>query len=344
MQDAATTRDPATRAVLRALTESLRHQAGVREGDGVLVACSGGADSVALLRAMHGLAPKRRWRLRVEVAHVQHHLRDTAERDAAFVARLAEHLGLAHHRRDLDLRAGAATTQADNLEARAAEARYAALAEVAAKRGLFLVATAHHADDQLETLLMRLLRGSAIRGMAGIAPVRALSPQARLIRPLLGVTRSTLRSYLQRLNQPWHEDESNDDATRTRAALRRGVLPTLLSMRPDLPQRLRDWTQHAAQLQALLEHAADEVVFPLSRDAARRENPAVLQAALQRALLARGEPADRVSSARLRAVSRAIRDTDGRPRRFGWSRCRVCIDAQTVWVSCVDEAGDLGEP
>ena len=234
---------------MRALTTGLRRRCHVREGDRVLVAVSGGADSVALLRALHLLAPRRTWRLSLAVAHVQHHLRPDAEGDAAFVAGLAEQLKLPAYRRDLD-----PTAWTGNTEAAARQARYAALTDAARDADATHVATAHHADDQLETLLMRLLRGTAPQGFTGIPWTRPLTPDnqhpvsnTQLIRPLLAATHAHTRDFLRQLDQPWREDPTNTDRSRTRARLRHEVLPVLRDLNPaaalhasQLADRLRD--------------------------------------------------------------------------------------------------------
>jgi len=207
---------------------------------------------VALLRALHLLAPRRRWRLRITVAHVQHHLRgEAAENDAAFVARLAMALGLSSVR--ADIYPGDA---AGNVEANARDQRYAALADLAADVGASVVATAHHADDQLETLLMAVIRGTGPLGLRGIAWSRPLGDDAasgaqggvKLVRPMLGATRDQAHDLLRALKQDWRNDDSNKDTTRTRARLRRDVLPVLRELNAGaalnalrLSERMRDF-------------------------------------------------------------------------------------------------------
>lgn len=214
---------PHYRPLVRAVAHGLRHRAQVHEGDHLLVACSGGADSVALLRALHLLAPRRRWRLRLTVAHVQHHLRgDAAEGDAAFVAELSAELGLGFVR--ADIRPGDA---AGNLEAIARDQRYAALARLAVEARAGAVATAHHADDHLETLLMAVIRGTGPAGLRGVAWSRPIADQVQLVRPMLGATRDQALDLLGALGQDWREDATNTDVARTRARLRRDVLPVL---------------------------------------------------------------------------------------------------------------------
>lgn len=205
---------------------------GVGAGDRVLIACSGGADSVALLLASASLATLDKWALDVHVAHVHHHLRDDADDDAKFVADLAERFDLRHHRRDIH--PGDAP---GNTEANARLARYEALADIAQAIDADHIATAHHADDQLETLLMRIIRGTGPRGMRGILPVRrCTSDGGRLIRPMLVVTHDEAIAYLRACDHPWREDHTNADRSRTRARLRADVLPVLKSINPKASQ------------------------------------------------------------------------------------------------------------
>lgn len=225
---------PSYLPLVRALVHGLRHRCGVLEGDRVLVACSGGADSVALLRALHLLQDRRTWNLSLTVAHVQHHLRpeDEAEGDAAFVEALAGQLGLKYVRRDIT------PVEADgNVEANAREQRYAALTEMAFEVGATYVATAHHADDQLETLLMAILRGTTAKGLRGIAWQRPLNESVTLIRPMLNATHAEAIELLESLDQPWREDATNLDKSRTRARLRHEVLPVLRELRPSVARK-----------------------------------------------------------------------------------------------------------
>ncbi|MEM8783256.1 MAG: tRNA lysidine(34) synthetase TilS [Planctomycetota bacterium] len=313
------------------LTESLRREAGIDEGDGVLIACSGGADSVALLRAMHALAPKRRWRLRIEALHVQHHLRESAERDAWFVAELCDSLGIAHHRVDVNEPEAQRMTPR-NLELRAREWRLSAYRDAAAQRGLRFVITAHHAGDQLETVLMRLMRGAAVSAMAGITPARPLGPGLTLAHPLLRLHHDTLRDYLRGLHQPWREDETNADTTRLRAALRERVTPDLFRLATDLPERLATWNAHASDVGDLLRERASAVRFPLPRELARSMNPAVFQLAVSQRLADLGERGDRKPASLLRSIRCAATDLSGKTRRIELKRCVVRVERDAIHI------------
>ena len=185
-----------------------------------VVAVSGGGDSVGLLRVLHALAPG--LEVRLSLAHLDHGARGEASRaDAEFVARLAEGLGL-----PFDLghwRPG----RVGHFEADARRARYDWLAELARARGASAVVVGHTRDDQAETILHRIVRGTGPRGLAGMAARRPLADGIVLLRPLLKVGRAEVRDYLAALGQPYREDASNADLSRTRARIRHDLLPRL---------------------------------------------------------------------------------------------------------------------
>lgn len=193
--------------------------------DGVVLAVSGGPDSVALARAA---AAARGGGGRLVLAHLNHGLRGAeSDADEAFVADLASRLaGVELCRARLDVAAEAERAGA-NLEAAARRLRYAWLASVAREHGCLRVATGHTADDQAETVLHRLLRGAGLQGLRGIAPRRPLAPGVELVRPMLGLTRPEVLAFLRGLGQPFREDASNRDLCRTRNRIRHELLPLL---------------------------------------------------------------------------------------------------------------------
>ena len=197
-------------------------------GGGMVVAVSGGPDSVALVRGLLALPTTAGQRL--VLAHLNHLLRGRdSDADEAFVHGLYETLRSQGHDK-LTLHTGrsevAAQARAEhgNLESVARRVRYAWLAEVARKEGVPSVATGHTADDQAETVLHRLLRGTGPKGMRGIAARRALVPGVELVRPLLRVTRAEVLAYLARLGQTFREDASNNDRRYTRNRIRHELL------------------------------------------------------------------------------------------------------------------------
>ncbi|HEX6678360.1 MAG TPA: tRNA lysidine(34) synthetase TilS [Actinomycetes bacterium] len=195
-----------------------------RPGDGVAVAVSGGADSVALLHAMHTLAGPRAWRL--GVLTVDHGLRPGSAADAAFVAEEAGRLGLPVRLlrlapEELGRHRGAGP------EGAARAARYAAMLAAADEHGWDWLATGHTEDDQAETVLLQLLRGAGPDGLAGMAV-----HSGRLLRPLLRVQRAQTRACCAALGIRWREDPSNQDQHFLRNAVRARVLPLLEELRP----------------------------------------------------------------------------------------------------------------
>jgi tRNA(Ile)-lysidine synthase len=190
-------------------------------GETVLVAVSGGADSVALL---HVLTQLTELSLRLHVLHVDHGLRPDASRDAEFVRGLAARLRLPVEVTSVTVPRGG------SLEAAARGARYAALEAEAERLGAHRIALGHTADDQAETVLMRMLGGAGVRGLAGIPAVRG-----RIIRPLLEVRRAEFVPTLRAADLPWVEDLSNRDPKFLRNRIRHDVLPLLgASYSPDV--------------------------------------------------------------------------------------------------------------
>ncbi|MCE5301536.1 MAG: tRNA lysidine(34) synthetase TilS [Planctomycetaceae bacterium] len=216
----------------------------------VVAAVSGGCDSVALLRAMTALKTDGDGRLCV--AHLNHHLRPDADRDERFVVELCSRLGVA-------CQVGHATVrdQGDGLEAAARLARYEFLEQTAARLGARLVATAHTADDQAETILHRIVRGTGLRGLSGMTRARPLG-HATLLRPLLGIRRDELAVYLDALGQPYCRDSSNTDRRFTRNRLRLEAMPMLREQfNPHLTDALLRLGALAAESQQTIDRQAN---------------------------------------------------------------------------------------
>jgi tRNA(Ile)-lysidine synthase len=192
----------------------------IRPGDRIGVGVSGGADSVALLRLFAELQAK--LGIAIIVLHFHHQLRGVeADDDERFVRELAGAFRFEFVSDRADV-AGQARRNRLNLEDAARRLRYQFFASVAAAKLLNRVAVAHTLDDQAETVLAHLLRGTGLAGLAGIYPVAGLT-----IRPLLEIGREELRDYLSGLRQSWREDASNRDTSRTRARIRHQLLPLL---------------------------------------------------------------------------------------------------------------------
>ncbi len=195
---------------------------------GLVVAVSGGPDSVALTRAVVEVHAGP-----IVLAHLNHQLRgDDSDADEAFVVSLhaslhgagVPNLHCAHERHDV---ASEARALGGNLEAHARRIRYAWLADVARSFSVRWVLTGHTANDQAETVLHRLLRGTGLQGLRGIAARRDLDPQVTVVRPLLRATRADVLGYLESLGQPYRHDPSNDNLDLTRNRIRHELLPQL---------------------------------------------------------------------------------------------------------------------
>lgn len=298
-----------------------------------LIACSGGADSTALTLAL-ALSSRR-----VAVGHVLHDLRprQEAEGDRDAARRLAEGFGLPFFEAEVRVGGG-------NAEGSARRKRYEALARLAEAAQCPFVATAHHADDQLETLLMLLLRGAGPRGFGGIADRRAISERVTVIRPMLGVSREQARDACRRAGITWREDATNLDPRRLRAALRSRVLPVLAELRPRGAFR-------AARAAALIRDAGrvvDDVAAEVFGDESSwdrrvlRDQPAIVVAAgLRRAALRllSGRRADALGGRLVDDAVRAIRGPSTEPRRFDWPcGLRVEVTARRVRVLTASES------
>ena len=205
-------------------------------GGRVLAAVSGGPDSVCLAHWLSVQA--RRKGLTVALVHVHHGLRGrAADADARFVERLGERLGLSVAVVRAPVRA-VARRRGLGLEEAGRKERYRVLG-ARARRGRFAaVAVGHQLDDQAETVLLHLLRGTSLEGLGGIAPRRALVPGVELIRPLLPLTRAEVLLYLELHGLDWREDASNADEKFTRNWVRREVLPLLEKRAPGVKERL----------------------------------------------------------------------------------------------------------
>jgi tRNA(Ile)-lysidine synthase len=230
-------------------------------GEGVAVAVSGGADSLALLHALRALAGPRDWRL--AVVTVDHGLRPGSAADAAFVADHAKALGLPAQVRTLGPADLDQYRQAGP-EGAARAARYGALWPAADELGCRWLATGHTLDDQAETVLLQLLRGAGPDGLAGMA-VRG----GRLLRPLLGARRAETRACCAAIGLEWREDPTNAGDGPLRNRVRQRLLPLLEELRPGATRALartaalaadeRDWLDQlvAATLAATLAGGVD---------------------------------------------------------------------------------------
>ncbi len=245
----ATTGGPLGRALRGAVDADL-----LPAGASILLAVSGGADSLALLYAAAAMAPEQRWRL--SVGHVHHGWRDRdADRDLAFVAGHARRLGLPFHGRRRDARAEARRHRLSP-EAGARQARYEALAEIAREAGAARIATAHQREDALESYLLARERRAGVAGLGGPRPRRADG----VVRPLLSVSRAQIEEFLASLGLSFRRDRTNGDLSLARNRVRRSIAAA--------PADLRErWAEEARR--------SSELRDALDRELASREPLAI---------------------------------------------------------------------
>lgn len=246
--------DPFLSAVARGLP---RH--GVWQAPAV-IGVSGGADSTALLVALVAVAPGAEAAAGLIVTHGEHDLRPEASADRDAVAALARRLGLRFVSRQLKVR-GAGHPRGEGIEARARRLRYRFFADVARETGSRHVIVAHTADDQAETVLQRILRGTGPAGMAGMAAARQLCEGVALIRPLLAIRRQQVREWLLAIGQRWCEDATNRDTHYARNFLRHEILSRCADGAfPAATEAIVRLGRQAAQVSAALASAAGYIL------------------------------------------------------------------------------------
>jgi tRNA(Ile)-lysidine synthase len=241
----------------------------LRPGLRLAVGLSGGADSVALLRALAERSGE--LGLVLHAAHLHHGLRGAeADADLDFARSLAAQLGLPFHEARVDIAAearadGASGKAAESIEEAARRVRYGWFRQLLASGEVDAVATAHTRDDQAETVLGKFLRGAWTEGLSGIHPVVEF-PEGRILRPLLAASRVEVEAYLRSLGQSWREDSSNQHLTFTRNRIRHELLPLLETWNPQMREHLAQMAELArdeeAWWQAELARLAPQLIMP----------------------------------------------------------------------------------
>jgi len=241
---------------------------GLPESDAnVILAVSGGADSSALLLAIDELIKGQKLHVTPIVGHLNHGLRPESKHDAHWVVKLAKDLGYESTISTRNVKQSATKRKA-NLEQAARDARYDFLAKAALKKGSKYVLTAHTLDDQAETVVMRLLRGSAAEGLSGSSSVRALSQgsDVQLVRPLLSwARRSDTENYCRFKGVDFLSDTMNDDETFSRVRVRKQLLPLMQSFNNRIVETLsrtanllsEDASALSSQAKQLVDSASD---------------------------------------------------------------------------------------
>ena len=210
-------------------------------GETVLIGVSGGPDSVLLLHALINLKNKLKIK-RIAVCHLDHGLRGSASAsDAEFVKRMAQDAGLDYYHRKADLTGdGSKKLSTEEL---ARDVRYAFYAECAARSGASAVATGHTLDDQAETVIMRIVKGTSLKGAAGIPPVRHTGG-VKFMRPLLEIEKSEIAAYLDGQGIDYRIDRTNLENIYFRNIVRSEILPFLAKYNPRIRRALSNFAEH----------------------------------------------------------------------------------------------------
>ena len=217
--------------ILPGVLKTLERYNMLQLGEGVVIGVSGGIDSTALLHVLWRLRDS--WQLDLHIAHLNHGIRgEAAAKDALLVEELGAKLGIPVYSEALDIPARARELGLTEEEA-GREARYGLYERIADHVGADRIAVGHHGDDQAETVLMNLIRGAGLRGLAGMPPVRG-----KVIRPLLGLQKWQLEAYCRWQKLPWREDATNLSIAYRRNYIRWEIIPRLAQLNPGVMQGL----------------------------------------------------------------------------------------------------------
>ena len=235
------------------------------DGEAVLLAVSGGVDSMCMAELFLNSTA----RVRFALAHCNFHLRgEESDSDEALVRAWAESHGVIFIKKDFDTKEYAASNGV-SIEMAARELRYTWFAEVCRERGFAALAVAHNANDNAETMILNMLRGTGVKGMTGMRGSSLLpGSDARLIRPLLGFTRKDIHEYAVSHGLRWHEDSTNADSAYKRNCIRNEVFPLFERLNPSFLTTLNEDMERFAQVQSV----ADEYVRSVSAEIARLED------------------------------------------------------------------------
>ncbi|MCA9303502.1 MAG: tRNA lysidine(34) synthetase TilS [Phycisphaerales bacterium] len=335
---------PVAARILRRWRE-LTGGAAVRDEDRcTVVACSGGADSVALAVVMAMVDPK------PLIAHITHDIRDaqSVEADRACVEMLAARLGCMFAHGSVRV-----LNQPGNLEENARDARYEALLTIASNAGCRYIATAHHADDQAETVLMNMIRGAGVRGLSGIPSTRSLGTVS-VVRPALGVRRVELVEFCKDAGVGFQHDSTNDDLGLLRNRVRKELLPVLEAIRMDAIDRIGDAATNCDDAQSVIDRAVDaewaawtpaDAGIERDRAGGRGIPAAVFDGVLRKfvTMYAQGVGLDTLSGRSVRAAHHGIVSESTEPRIYRVGAVVVGVTAHKIRLEVVPKEEPVSE-
>lgn len=300
-----------------AVAQTLADYQMVATGDHILVAVSGGPDSVALCRILYTL--RDRFQIKLGIAHFNHQLRaEAAERDQAFVQALAHHLSLPFYSQQADVNAFARSNKL-SVETAGRRLRYAFFNEIAQQYHYSKIATGHTRDDAVEQVLLNLLRGAGSKGLAGIPPVR----DKMIIRPLIRLAKTEIVTLLADTHHPFMLDESNNDLTYLRNRIRHHLLPLLENeYNPEIKATLSRTGDIMRDENALMEELTEDVLpacrldhssqsITLSKSALNELHPALKKRVLRLCIQQLKKNLKKISHTHLSAVIEFCRHRSG---------------------------------
>ncbi len=306
----------------------------------ILLAVSGGADSMALLATCAQLATRSNRSYTLVVSYIHHHLRPEADTEQQTVANIAQQFGYDFRPASIHPQEGHHPDQPNNLSARARHLRYQALQNIAQQTHADVIATAHHGSDQLETILLNLLRGTGPEGLAAM-PWRT-TPQdptsaVPIIRPLLSQSHQDCLDLCNSINWPYHEDSSNQDQSKRRNLVRAQIIPLLRQITPDIDQRIHRTTDLLNESNNLIktlttatfptpEISTDNDDHDLHQNQTLRYHRAelanlpilILTTGLRTAIHNQTHSLDAITQPMLTQLVTAIKDHQTHPRTFDW--------------------------
>ena len=332
--------DRQLRALGRTVADALTVAAGEGRGRPLIAAVSGGADSSAMLRLLADTEERHGWRVRA--AHVDHGIQaePIRRRFRCAVEQLTARLNVPLDVLDVDAPAEAQRS-GDGLEAAARHVRYRALTDLALRRGAPIVAAAHTRDDQAETVLLHILRGTGLDGLSGMPSIRSLADGVELVRPMLQLTRADSEAVCRAIGwEPVH-DPSNDSSRHTRNRVRRELLPLMREFNPNATERLVQLAALASDDRALLDRMTqDALESSRGDDALRRRSLLALPDALRARVVRQfcRERGVELTAERTAAAMAVIGSGHGRVEAPGGSRLTVA--GGTVRLETANPQGD----